>query len=186
MTSPLNTSPVLLLVLILAAVISGCSGNRVTINGHSPETDEANHGSLHILPGIVRSKKVDRALGFFAANFSTHATNHFYVAATHLDRAEPLTASVYWKEARLLMDYGELADDAPDAAEIFALSHPLKLDRDTVDTPEDIAGSTYLETHRQWVAQMERCISIGTLYVIRLDEATNRFPNTDRSKADNE
>jgi hypothetical protein len=144
------------------------------------------NSELHIIPLGTSSKKVERALKFYVARFSTHATNHFYVGVTKLDRKEPLTALVYWKEARLLMDYGELEDDAPARAEIFALNHPLKLDRDTVDTPEDIAGSTYLATHRQWVTWMEQCISKGGLYVITLDEASSLFPNTDRPKAENE
>jgi hypothetical protein len=139
-----------------------------------------------VVASNARSQKIERALKFYVANFSTHATNHFYVGATKLDGAEPLAALVYWKEPRLLMDYGELADDASDRAQIFALKHPLKLDRDTVDTAEEIAGSTYLETHHQWIDQMEQCISKGNLYVVTLDEATNRFPNADRSKVDNE
>lgn len=144
-------------------------------------------GSItQVVTSSARSQKVERALKFYVANFSTHATNHFYVGATKLDGAETLAALVYWKEPRLLMDYAELADDASDRAQIFALNHPLKLDRDTVDTPEDIAGSTYLVTHREWVNSSEQCISKGRLYAITLDEATNLFPNTDRAKADNE
>ena len=85
------------------------------------------------------------------------------------------------------MPYGELADDAPEGAEIFAWQgHHLKLGRDTVDTGEDVGDSTYLEPHRQWLEWMEQCISKGKLYVVTLDAATNAFPNTDRAKADNE
>jgi hypothetical protein len=66
------------------------------------------NSELHIIPLGAPSKKVERALKFYVARFSTHATNHFYVGVTKLDRKEPLTALVYWKEARLLMDYREL------------------------------------------------------------------------------
>lgn len=61
-------------------------------------------------------------------------------------------------------------------AEIEALNHPLRLDRDTVDMEDDIAGSNYLVTHRLWVDWMEQCLSRGREYVIRLDEARRLYP----------
>jgi hypothetical protein len=59
-------------------------------------------------------------------------------------------------------------------------------DMSTVDTPEDIAGSTYVETDRQWVDWMEQCVAKGRLYVITLDGATNLYPQADRTNADDE
>lgn len=144
-------------------------------------------GIMHVVGSDFRSPKIERELKFYVANFSTYQTNHFYVGPTELDHGQLVKALVYWKEPRILMDYGELTDDAPEGTEIFAWQgHHLKLGRDTVDTGEDIGGSTYLETHRQWVDWMEQCISKGKQYVVTLDAATNAFPNTDRAKADNE
>jgi hypothetical protein len=147
----------------------------------------ANNGVMCVVASDFHSPKIERELKFYVANFSTYPTNHFYVEATEVNHGELVKALVCWKEARMLLPYSELADDAPDGAEIFAWQAPhLKLVRDTVDTAEDIGGSTYLETHRQWVDWMEQCISKGKLYVVTLNEATNLFPNTDRAKADNE
>ena len=73
------------------------------------------------------------------------------------------------------MDYSELAPD-PEGAEPLAWHHDLKLDRDTVDTKDDIGGSTYLVTHRLWVDWMGQCLSRGREYVITLEEARQRSP----------
>lgn len=147
----------------------------------------SNHSVLRVIRSGFRSPKIEHELNFYVANFSTYATNHFYVGATELDHGNLVKALVYWKEPRIILDYGELMDDAPEGAEIFAWQgNHLKLGRDTVDTPEDIGGSTYLETHRQWVDWMEQCINHGKPCVITLNEATNSFPNVDRSQADNE
>jgi len=160
--------------IIIAFFLVGCARNP-------------DNGIMHVVDSDFRSQKIDRELKFYVANFSTHATNHFFIGATKLDHGQLVTALVYWKEPRILMDYGELTDDTPEGAEIFAWrGHHLKLGRDTVDTLKDGYGSTYLETHRQWVDWMEQCISKGKPYVITLDEATNLFPNTDRVQADNE
>ncbi len=133
---------------------------------------------MHVVGTDFHSRKIPRELEYYVALESTYETNHFYVGATELDGSNLVRALVYWKESRVLMDYGELADDAPAGAEIFAWqgSH-LKLGQDTVDTPDDIDGSTYLETHRQWVDWMEECVYEGKIYVVTLREATNAFPN---------
>jgi hypothetical protein len=133
---------------------------------------------IHVISTDFYSRKILGELEYYVAFDSTYETNHFYVGATELDGSNLVRALVYWKEPRVLMDYGELADDAPAGAEIFAWqgSH-LKLSQDTVDTPDDINGSTYLETHRQWVDWMEECIYEGREYVVTLNQATNAFPN---------
>lgn len=142
---------------------------------------------MHVTGSDFRSRRIERELNFYVAHFSTYPTNHFYVGVTKVDRGELVNALVYWKEARTLLPYGELADDAPDGTEIFAWQgHHLKLGRDTVDTGEDIGGSTYLETHRQWVDWMEQCIAKGKLYVVTSNEAVKLYPKADRTKADNE
>ena len=162
-------------VLILSVVfLMGCARN-------------ADNGALHVVASNFRSPKIERELKFYVANFSTYSTNHFYVGPTKLDHGQLVTALVYWREPRIIMPYGELTDDTPEGGEIFAWQGDhLRLGRDTVDTNEAFGGSTYLETHRQWLDWSEQCISRGKLYVITLDEATNLFPNTDRAKADDE
>ena len=161
--------------LILSVVLlTGCAGS----------TDDS---YVQVVASDFHSPKIERELKFYVANFSTHATNHFYVGATKLDRGDLVAALAYWKEARILLNYDELVGDTNalngHEMEAWPLPH-WKLDRDTVDTPEDIDGSTYVITHHQWVDWMEQCISEGKLYVISLDEATNLFPNKDRPKAD--
>jgi hypothetical protein len=144
-------------------------------------------GNLHVVASDFHSQKVDREVKYYVAYFSTYPTNHFYVGATKLDQKQLVEALVYWKEPQIIMRYGELVDDAPEGAEIFAWQGPhLKLGRDTVAMPADIAGSTYLETHRQWLDWMDQCISKGKPFVITLNDATNLFPNTNRANADNE
>src|SRR5262245_42732381 len=123
-------------IIFSAVLLLGCT--------NKPDT-----GIMHVVASDFRSPKIEGELKFYVANFSTHPTNHFYVGATKLDRGQLVAALVYWKEPRILMRYGELADDAPEGAEIFAWQgHHLKLGRDTVDTPED----------------GEQCISKGKMY----------------------
>jgi hypothetical protein len=121
------------------------------------------------------SSSIKRCLLYWTANFSTNAANHFYVGATQ-PAGGFAEALVYWKEERTILDYSGLAEDAPKGAEIEAWRHPLKLDRDTVDTPEEIGGSNYLETHRTWLDWMDQCLSRGREYVISLDEARRLYP----------
>jgi hypothetical protein len=141
-------------------------------------TDKLHAGDrlMHVVPSDFRSQSIMRCLDYYVAHFSPHATNHFYVGAVELDRGQLVRALVYWKEERTLLDYSELAADAPKGAEVEAWHHGLKLDRDTVDTEADIAGSTYLVTHRVWVDWMEQCISSGRPYCILLSDARGLFP----------
>jgi hypothetical protein len=118
---------------------------------------------------------IKRCLQNWTSNFSTNEVNHFYVGAVKPRRGWN-DALVYWSEERTILDYSELRADAPKGAEIEALNHPLRLDRDTVDTEDDIAGSNYLITHRLWVDWMEQCLSRGREYVVKLDEAKRLYP----------
>lgn len=143
-------------LLFAIPLLVGCVHERVT----------------HITGAYSDSPCVRRCLDYYVSNFSTNAINHFYIGAVDIGRGEAL---VYWKEERTIMDYRELAPDA-EGAEALAWYHALKLDRDTVDTQEDIGGSTYLITHRLWVNWMEQCLSRGREYVITLEEASRRSP----------
>jgi hypothetical protein len=137
-------------------------------------------GCMHDRPSRVaasdfQSPRLERELNFYIAAHPSHATNHFYVGATKLDHGQLIEALVYWKEERILLPYTELEADAPH--DVFAWQgHELKLDRDTVDAPEDIAGSTYLVTHRQWAEWAEQCISKGKPYCVLATDAHRAFP----------
>jgi hypothetical protein len=131
---------------------------------------------MHVSQSDFQSKWIDRELRYYSSQFSSHPTNHFYVGALELDDGQLITAWVYWKEERTLLEYIELADDARDGVEILAWRHQLKLDRDTVDTEDDIGGSTYLVTHHQWVEWMDDCVTRGRPYCITMAEARRMYP----------
>jgi hypothetical protein len=159
-------------LVLLIPLLAGCAQDNVA----------------HVVSSKFQSPRIERELKYYVANYSTNATNHFYVGATRVNDGELDEAFVYWKEEQTLLSYGELKKDAPDDDDAEAWGPPfgLKLGRDTVDTPEDLDGSTYLVTHRQWVDWMEQCIYKGKLHVVTLNEATNFFPNAPRPKADEE
>lgn len=117
---------------------------------------------------------IERDLRYWTARYSVHPTNHFYVAATEVDGGRLKDGMVFWKEGRTLVF---VAEPIPDAGECMTWGHALKLDRDTVDTSEDIQGSTYLETHRTWATWVESCISRGKLYTISQENARRCYPN---------
>jgi len=120
--------------------------------------------------------RIDRELNFYVAIHPLHTTNHFYVYQTDFRRGEPRRATVYWKEERTLLSYAELEADA--THDIFAWAgHDVKLDRDTVDTPDEIGGSNYLETHREWVDSVERCITKGKEFTFTKANAEHLFQN---------
>jgi hypothetical protein len=137
----------------------------------------AGESAMHVIGSDFHSQSITRCLDYYVAEYSQHATNHFYVGALKIDHGQLVRALVYWKEEQTLLDYGELAVDAPKGAEVFAWEHQLKLGRDTVDTPEDIGGSTYLVTHRDWVDWMDQCISNGRPYCVLRSDARRLFPH---------
>ena len=140
--------------------------------------------TLDVKTASYKAPRLERELDFFVSNYSTHETNHFYVGATTINHGQLWSAWVYWKEERTLMTYEELSVDAPEGAEALAWTdhYDLKLDRDTVDTPEDGYGSMYLETHRQWVDWMEQCISKGKPYCVLKVDARKVFPKVESQK----
>jgi hypothetical protein len=121
-----------------------------------------------------QSGRIERELNFYVATHPLYPINHFYVGATKLDHGQLLQALVYWKEERVLLDYNEL--EAGSSRDIFAWGpHEAKLNRDTVDKPEEVAGSNYLMTHREWVDLMEHCVSNGKLYCVSAADAQRMF-----------
>jgi hypothetical protein len=132
--------------------------------------------ALHTATSSFNSPRIERELSFYVATHPSHATNNFFVCPIELDHGRLVRASVYWKEERTLLSYTELEPDA--AHDLFAWQgHELKLDRDTVDTPEEVAGSNYLETHRQWADSVARCIATGKHYCVREADARRLFPS---------
>ena len=125
-----------------------------------------------VAPVEFHSPGIERCLQYWTANFSLHATNHFYVCATEVDRGDLVGALVYWREEGRLLDYAEV----PNGAEAQAWRLRPKVDRDVVRTDERIDSSNDLVPHRVWVHWMARCITSGKEYVVALKEARASYP----------
>ena len=147
------------LPFLLIPFVVGCAHERVLrVTGPYPD-----------------SPTIRRCLEYWTSNFSTNTVNHYYVGKVY-PRGGFADALVYWKEERTILELCELKADAPEGAEAEAWHHTLKLDRDTVDTLDEIGGSNFVETHRTWVDWMEGCLSHGREYVIPLEEAGRLCP----------
>jgi len=160
----ITTGPLLVLLGFLLA--AGCASQR-------SET-------LLRVTGPYSDAAIERCLMYWTAHYSTNAVNHYFAGACK-PRGGWNDAFIYWKEERTLMDYAEPALDPATKTwqpgdEIFAFHHQLKLDRDTVDTGEEVGGSNGLDTHRQWLDWMEPCLAKGKEYVITLEAARKLFP----------
>jgi hypothetical protein len=123
-------------------------------------------------PAAFRSPGIERSLLYWTANFSPHATNHFYVRATELDRGDLVRALVYWREAGRLLDYAEV----PKGAEALAWRLRPKVDREAVMTDEKISNSNHVVPHRTWLKWVNQCITDGKAYVVPLNQAQEAFP----------
>jgi len=135
-------------------------------------TGSAHHRAPQVAPADFRSPGIERCLQYWTANFSSHATNHFYVCATDVDRGDLVEALVYWKEGGRLLDYCEV----PKGAEAQAWRLRPKVDRSAVLTDERITGSNDLVAHRVWIRWVRRCLASGKNYVVTLNEAKASFP----------
>jgi hypothetical protein len=149
---------------------------RILAIGHFAYQPREEEGLARVVGPYPDSSSIRRCLQYWTANFSTNTINHYFVGAVQPEDGFP-EALVYWKEERTILDYGGLVADAPIGTEIEAWHNPLRLDLDTVDTPEEIGGSSYLVTHRTWVDWMDQCLSRGREYVILLEEAKRFYPN---------
>ena len=157
-------------VILIVLFLAGCARR----------TDD---GLMHVVAADFRSPRLARSLNYYVAHYSSRATNHFYVGPIEVHDGELVRALVYWKEERTLLPYAELTPDTPDGADSFAWhGHDLKLDRDTVDSPADIAGSTYLVTHRMWLDWMGECLSKGRPYSVTLSDARQMFADAGGSR----
>ena len=144
---------------MLAAAV-GCANNR-TFQGTVSD---------------LKLPRIERELDYHVATHPWYETNHFFVYPTGSYHGKPTGAMVYWKEERTILRYNELEPDA--VHDTFAWrGREVKLDRDTVDTQEEIGGSDYLETHRDWAESVERCISNGKEFSVSKTDARHLFPN---------
>ena len=143
-------------LLLLIPLLTGC----------------AHHPASKVAPVTFHSPGIERCLQYWTANSSTHATNHFYVCATDVDRGDLVRALVYWKEGGRLLDYCE----EPEGAEAQAWRLRPMVDRTAVLTDEQISASNDLVTHRVWIGWVRRCIDNGKEYVVTLEEAEASFP----------
>jgi len=143
-------------LLLLILLLTGC----------------AHHHASPVAPADFRSPGIERCLQYWTANFSSHATNHFSVCATEVDRGDLVEALVYWKEGGRLLDYCE----ASKGAEAQAWRLRPKVDRTAVLTDERITGSNDLVAHRVWVRWVRRCLASGKNYMVTLKEAKASFP----------
>ena len=151
--NPKRFLPLLLLPLLAA----GCAHERVA----------------RVVGPLEDTASLKRCLFYWASNYSTNATNHFYAAAVK----PGFWDFIYWKEERTLLEYSEPSPEVvPPPPESMCFHHDLKLDRDTADTAEESAHSSYVVTHRFWVEWMEKCLARGREYVITLDEARRVVP----------
>jgi hypothetical protein len=124
-------------------------------------------------PATFHSPGIERSLQYWTVQFSQHATNHFYVYATEVDRGDLVEALVYWREGGRLLDYSEVHK----GAEAQAWRRRPKVDRDTVLTDEKVSDSNDLVPHRVWVRWMQQCIAGGKEYVVTLKAARRTHPN---------
>ena len=130
------------------------------------------HPAPLVAPVNFHSPGIERCLQDMTANSYTHATNHFSLCPTELDRNDLVGALVYWKEAGRLLEYCEV----PKGEEARAWRLRPKVDRSAVLTDEQISASNDLVAHRVWIGWVNRCIDSGKDYVVTLQEATAAFP----------
>ncbi|WP_029043046.1 hypothetical protein [Cupriavidus sp. WS] len=93
-------------------------------------------------------------------------TNHFCVVGYEWPDGN-LQVWVNWKEEKtnILWDGSEYRDMRE--AGLTTARRNLKLGRDTVETVDDINGSTYLVTHARWHSIADDCAAHGEKYVIK-------------------
>jgi hypothetical protein len=132
----------------------------------------AHHQPRQFDPASFNSPGMDRSLQYWTATFSSHATNHFYVCATEVDRGELVRALVYFREEGRILDYLE----EPKGAEALAWRLRPMVDRDAILSDEKVGISNDLVPHRVWVRWMQECITSGREYVVTLSEAKAAFP----------
>jgi hypothetical protein len=123
-----------------------------------------------------RSPRIERELKYYVACNPLHKTNHFYIFPTQLDHGQLVEAQAYWWEEQTLLTYSELVPDGTHDIEAWQ-GADLKLERDAVETEDEINGSSYIVTRDWWVGCMEKCISQGRPYQISLAEAQELFPH---------
>jgi hypothetical protein len=147
-------------LLLLIPLLAGCAHQR----------------PVPFDPASFQSPGIERCLQYWTASYSLHATNHFYVCATEVDRGDLVRALVYWREGGRILDYLEVTQ----GAEAQAWRLRPKVDRSAVLTDERISISNDVVPHRVWVRWMQQCITRGREYVVTLQEAKASYSKSKR------
>jgi len=91
-----------------------------------------------------------------SAEKRTAETHHFCVIGYELEGGGS-NVWVHWQEAQRLLLWRGSSDAAEREAGLVRARRDLELGRDTVETPEEIAGSSYLVTRAWWEAMVSDC-----------------------------
>jgi hypothetical protein len=92
--------------------------------------------------------------------------NHFCVISYEL-RSGNTHVWAHWREEKSLLLWRAGISEESRVNGLVMAHRDLKLGRDTVATPDDINGSTYLETHAWWHAVVDDCAAHGQKFTIK-------------------
>ncbi len=93
-------------------------------------------------------------------------TNHFCVVGYVWPNDYPVIW-VHWREEKSLLLWRSGNSEEQREKGLMMARRDLKLGKDTVATPDDINGSTYLETHAWWHAVVDDCAAHGQKFTIK-------------------
>jgi len=93
------------------------------------------------------------------------ATNHFCVVGYEYSATET-DVWVHWVEEQRLLLWRDNSDPELREKGLVSAKSNLKLDKDTVQTPDEINGSSYLVTRAWWKAVAVDCSQHGRRYTV--------------------
>jgi len=93
------------------------------------------------------------------------ATNHFCVVGYEYSATEN-DVWVHWTEEQRLLLWRDNSDPELREKGLVSAKSNLKLDKDTVQTPDEINGSSYLVTRAWWQAVAKDCSQHGRSYTV--------------------
>lgn len=99
--------------------------------------------------------------------------NHFCVVGYRGDGYK--NAWVHWKEQQRLLLWRASDDEKMRVKGLVQARRDLKLGRDTVETEDDIKGSTYLTTRAWWQAVVNDCEAHGEQLTMQVTERSSRL-----------
>jgi hypothetical protein len=100
------------------------------------------------------------------AQKKNNKTQHFCVVGYVWPDDYPIVW-VHWIEEKSLLLWRSGNSEEQREKGLIMARQNLKLGRDTVATPDDINGSTYLETHAWWHAVADDCAAHGQKFTIK-------------------